>query len=163
MSGPRLASLFIASTLVLAGCSGGIASLWPGILPAPSPSVWYEANPAEITFVDGPATAVAGRPLTLAARIIVGSSSCDRFKELQVQVEEASRSVVLSGWRESKRSNQQFECTDDLGSKLATVSVTLPTAGTYRVVGERFRPVRFGLDETPRATFDLQVQANGAS
>lgn len=142
--------------LALVGCKG-LALHGSEGQPSPEPSVWYEANPTDISHVEGPASGVAGTPVVLTARVIIGSSSCDRFKELRATVDEASRSVVLSATRESKRSNQDFACTDDYGSKLATVSVTPSSAGTYRVSAERYHPASFLPDETPRATFDILV------
>ncbi|MNX69009.1 hypothetical protein D3C86_1002130 [compost metagenome] len=143
----------------MVGCKG-FPLLGTDPQPTSEPSFWYEANPTQISLVDGPQSAVAGTPVVLAARVIIGSSSCDRFKELNATVDEASRSVVLSAMRESKRSNQELACTDDYGSKLATVSVTLPSAGTYRVSAERYHPTSFLPDETPRASFDIEVSAH---
>lgn len=161
MHATRYAGLLLGLSFTLAGCAQGWSTIWQGIGgPTPAPSFWYEANPAEISYVAGPASAVAGQPVVLSARVIVGSSSCDRFKELQARVDEGARSVVLSGIRESKRSDQPLACTSDLGSKLATVSVTLPMAGVYRVTAERYLAATFAIDETPRATIDVQVTAN---
>lgn len=161
MHATRYAGLLLGLSFTLAGCAQGWSTIWQGIGgPTPAPSFWYEANPAEISYVAGPATATLGQPVVLSARVIIGSSSCDRFKELQARVDESSRSLVLSGIRESKRSDQPLECTSDLGSKLATVSVTLPTAGVYRVTAERFLATTFAIDEPPRATIDIAVTGN---
>lgn len=161
MHATRFAGLLLGLSFSLVGCAEGWQTVWQGIGgPTPSPSVWYEANPAQISYVDGPTSAVVGQPIILSARVIIGSSSCDRFKDLQARVEEASRSVILSGIRESKRADQPLECTSDYGAKLATVSVTLPTNGVYRVTAERYHPASFAVDEIPRATIDIQVGAN---
>lgn len=155
---PRLYASLALLALALAGCRG-LPLLGLDSQPSPAPSVWYEPNPTDISFVDGPSSGIAGVPLTITARVIIGSSSCDRFKELRATVDEASKSVVLSATRESKRSNQDIACTDDYGAKLATVSVTLPTPGTYRVIAERYHPASFLPDETPRASIDIVVTA----
>ncbi|HEY9898985.1 MAG TPA: hypothetical protein V6D00_07365 [Pantanalinema sp.] len=154
----RLHAFLALLALTLIGCQG-LPLLGIDSRPSPEPSFWYEANPTQIASVEGPGIAVAGTPVVLAARVIIGSSSCDRFKELRATVDEASRSVVLSAMRESKRSDQELACTEDYGSKVATVSVTLPSAGTYRVSAERYHPVSFLPDETPRATLDIVVTA----
>lgn len=154
MVGSRVLGLVVGLSVTLAGCAGGLAGIWQ------SPSFWWEANPAEISYVAGPASATVGQPVVLSARVLIGSSSCDRFKDLQARVEEASRSVVLVGTRESKRSNGPLACTSDFGAKLATVSVTFPAAGAWRVSVERFASTSFAVDEQPRATIDIQVNSN---
>ncbi len=151
----RRLGLSLGVAVLAAGCAAGHSS----VRQAPEPAVWYEANPAAISYLNGPATAVAGTPVVLTARVIVGSGSCDRFKELTARVDEASRSVVLAAVRESLRSDQPVPCTRDLRSTIATVSVSLPSPGTYRVTAERFEPTAFSADEPPRASFDIQVTA----
>lgn len=158
MSRRHVSMLAGSLAICLAGCAADLSSLWPGF-GKPSSEVWYEANPTSISYVSGPATAVAGQPVELQARVIIGSSSCDRFKDLSASLDEAARTVTLSGMRESKRSKGPVECTSDYGAKLATVSVTFPAAGTYRVVAERFEGAVFHPDETPRATIGIQVEA----
>lgn len=140
----------IALALGVVGCSLLNPSLGAG-------SVWWEENPTAISYVAGPATASVGRPVELTARVIIGSGSCDRYQDLKATVEPASRSVRLSATRESKRSSGVLQCTGDYGARLATVSVTLPATGSYRVYVESFLGVAFAPDESPRATIDLWV------
>lgn len=150
----RFAGVAFLSACVLAGCS-----MLSNIETPQNPTFWWEENSTSINFVDGPMTASVGQPTTLTARVIIGSSSCDRFKSLSATVDATSRSVVLKGTRESKRSNQSLACTGDYGAKLATVSVNFPSAGTYRVVADSYEPASFAPDEDPRASIDILVVA----
>lgn len=140
----------------LASCS--MLSDLPAGAP-PTQTYWWAENPTAISFVDGPATALVGHATVITARVIIGSSSCDRYKSLTATVEAASRSVIIRATRESKRSNQALACTSDYGGMLATASISFPSPGTYRVVADSFEPASFSPDEYPRASMDILVVA----
>lgn len=162
MHRPSLAFTTLALAMSLAGCAGMVPGFLGNLAPTPSPSYWWEENPTQLANLLGPTTAQAGTPVVLSARVIIGSGSCDRFKSLSATVDEPRRTVTLSATRESKRAAAGLACTDDFGSRVATVSVTLGSAGSYLVKAERFHGAAFSPDEIPRATYDLVVQAPGA-
>lgn len=153
----RFAGVALLAAGVLTGCS--LLSNLPDTKDGTQQpqAFWWEENPASISYVAGPATASVGQPTTISARVIIGSSSCDRFKSLTATVDAASRSVLLRGTRESKRANEPFPCTADYGAKLATVSLTFQATGSYRVTASSFEPASFDPYETPRASIDILV------
>ena len=153
-----------ATVLVgLVGCPGRLAGLFdPGLVgkttPSPSPSTWYEPVPTELALVSAEGPFRVGLAFEITARVVIGSSSCNRYRSLDATVEPASATIRISATIDTLRSSEgEVPCTMDFGTRLATVSVTVPSTGSYRIVAERFSESAGFMDETPRATLDIRV------
>jgi hypothetical protein len=155
----RLAPGLLLVTLV--GCAQGLGNLvgnLPSATPTPAPSTWFEPVPADLALVSAEGPFQAGVPFIVTARVVIGSSSCNRFRAIAAQVEPASATIRVSATLDTLRSSGgEVPCTMDFGTRLSTVSVTVPSSGSYRIVADRFSESAAWLDETPRATFDIRV------
>ncbi len=153
-----------ATALVgLVGCPGRLGTLIDAGLsgkpsPSPGPSTWYEPVPTELALVSAEGPFRVGQPFQITARVVIGSSSCNRYRSLEATVEPASATIRVSATIDTLRSSEgEVPCTMDFGTRLATVSVTVPSSGSYRIEAERFSEAAGFLDETPRATIDIRV------
>jgi hypothetical protein len=157
---------FVGATALvgLVGCPGRLAGLFePGLVgkssPSPSPSTWYEPVPTDLALVSAEGPFQVGQPFEITARVVIGSSSCNRYRAIAADVEPGSTTIRVSATIDTLRSSAgDVPCTMDFGTRLATVSVTVPASGIYRIVAERFSEGAASMGETPRATLDVLVK-----
>lgn len=123
-----------------------------------NPAIRWVSEATEILNLQGPASVKTGAPVTVSALIVIGSSSCNRPGEVQVDVDEASRVITVRATRLKAAADEDIPCTDDYGWTEKSASFTAPAPGTYQVVAEGFQ-AGFGLPEggSTQGAFTLVV------
>lgn len=111
---------------------------------------WWEDAPAPITKFDAPPKAIVGTQVPITATVVIGSSSCNRVLGVTANVEHASRSVLLSGLKQTQRSNQNMACSADVRAEKIEVLFTPQTTGIYHLTSPN------------NATHDIEVLPVGA-
>lgn len=114
----------------------------PGMLkaePQADPSVTWVPEPTEILDLKGPSQAVVGSAVVLTVQGVIGSSSCNRFGEVTLEVDDVARTVSVAATRLAKKADVPIACTDDYGWTSATASFTPQATGTYHVTAQNFK------------------------
>lgn len=160
MNAFRLAAMLTG----LAGCS--LVPLLPGVSAVPTssptpgggPSTRWVTGPAALAIVKVGTPRIAGLPVTVTVRTVVGSSSCNRPGGVESRIDREARKVTLSAAVETLVADrEELACTADFRVREATVSLEFPEAGTWSLEVDRWSEALAGFSETDAASMAVEV------